>query len=227
MKANLIFIALLVGSSATAQASTIVFSNLQTGDARQCGCAIEWGRQLGTQPGDPLESLSAGDAFTVLSGTDFTLDSIELAAGIISGDNRLSISLNSDKNGMPGSILESFELDNQMGRFGKDHPPLVAESVFHPVLMAGVTYWVLATTTDPLAEAGWFANNTLDTGPIFTRDSYFYAFDPSCCVRTDLRDAFSVLGIPVHAIPEASTAGTAAVGLAFIIAGLIPRRSAG
>lgn len=210
---QLILLVSMLSLSPMVQASAIVFSNLQE-NAHLCGCALNQGRQVGTFPNDPLEHFTPGDAFTTALTTDFTLDRVELAVGLISGNvNSLIVSLYSDQNGSPGSLLESFWLDNQMGPFGQDHALLVADSVLHPILTAGSSYWLLATTADPTTAAGWYFNHTLDTGPVGTRVNN----DPFCCIRNDLRDAFAVLGTPTQATPEPSTAWTVAAGVSFLL----------
>jgi Type II/IV secretion system protein len=53
---------------------------------------------------------------------------------------------------------------------------------------------------------------------VFTRDSYFYPFDSSCCVGTDLRGAFAVYGTSVPTtVPESSTVWMAVLGLLLIL----------
>jgi hypothetical protein len=220
MKVNQLFVAAFaLGASFQAHASAIVFSNLQ-GNGLMCGCATGGGPTVGTWPGDPTEQFTAGDAFSVSPASSFTLDRVELAAALISGSvNALDVFLYSDGNNQPDKLLESFRIDNQMGPFGKDHPLVIADSVSHPRLEANTQYWLLTNTADPNTWAGWYANITEDIGPVGTRVND----GPFCCVRDDSRSAFAVLGTPIEATPEPSTACMLGIGVLLLLAGTVGR----
>ena len=54
-----------------------------------------------------------GNAFTV-GATSMNLSEIEVAAGIVSGTNQLTIDLDADSGGTPGAVIESFTINNAM-----------------------------------------------------------------------------------------------------------------
>ena len=55
------------------------------------------------------------------------------------------------------------------------HPPLVANSIFHPLLEEGTRYWIAASVaqyvTRPGVYAGWQWNPSGDTGPFAYRET--------------------------------------------------------
>jgi hypothetical protein len=166
-------------------------------------------------------------------GTDFTLDEIELAVGIISGTvNSLDLFLYSDisdrypdvKAG-PDMLLERFRALGQMAPFGTDVPPIVVSSVSHPVLMASQSYWLLVTTSSDQTSAGWYQNNVSVTGLVGL------SLDTSslCCVRTDLQETFEILGTPRGRVtapptPEPSTLAMTGGGLLLTAASFLRRK---
>lgn len=79
----------------------------------------------------------------------------------------------------------------------------------HPILTAGDSYWLLVTTASLDTNAGWYTNNLGDIG----LTGWSLDDESLCCVGLDLRETFAVLGTPIGAIPEPSTAIMAAIGL--------------
>ena len=103
-------------------------------------------------------------------GYDYSLDTIELAAGIdvnMGGavNNILYVWLMNDSNGEPGSTIESFSIINQMINNGPAGNTIVSSSSsFNPILNAGSTYWIKAAT--PFGTNVFW--NTNDIGAIGT-----------------------------------------------------------
>jgi hypothetical protein len=149
-----------------------------------------------------------GHAFTPV-GTDYFLYTIKLAVGLVVGPNELDIWLMTDLGGKPGAIIESFNFSNAMGYFGDYNPPLVANSLLHPLLSANTQYWLIASTPGPDEWAGWNFNSENVTGPHAWRTdlgAWNVYYDPMA--------AFSITGTPV---PEPTTMillGSGLIGLA-------------
>jgi hypothetical protein len=215
--------------SSFAQASSIVFSNFQ-GNSLECGCLDSQGSPLGTPTFEGGLHRVRGDEFTVAGSADFSLDALELPVGLISGSvNALDIFIYSDVSDIhpdvspgPYALLESFRVYNQMAPFGQDAPPITVDSVTHPILTAGDSYWLLVTTVSLDTYTGWYTNNLGDVG----LTGWSLDDDSLCCVGLDLRDTFAVLGTPTAAIPESSTAIMAVIGFVlFVIRTFLRRRT--
>jgi len=135
--------------------------------------------------GNPVHQQAVGSAFTPTSNA--TVSEIELAAGILSGTNSLNVQLrNDDGTGKPGSIIESFQVNNlpTFDSFGSDHL-LTALSSLTPSLSAGTQYWLTAFpgAADTLgalyaASTGQIgtAADSLDGGATWIIGSGFFAF---------------------------------------------------
>ena len=95
-----------------------------------------------------------GVQFTPLATA--SLEQIDLAASWLSGTNALTLELALDNNNTPGLILESWNL-GPLGYFGQNNPPLTALSLRHPLLIAGVTYDIVAIPAND-EEAAWMDN---------------------------------------------------------------------
>jgi hypothetical protein len=93
---------LIWGAAIPSHADSVIFSNLGPGDSYQ-GTS---GYSVGNLPFGPDYRVYA-DAFTV--GTASTeLSTIGVAVGFVAGTNQLTIDLDADSGGSPGSVIESF-----------------------------------------------------------------------------------------------------------------------
>jgi hypothetical protein len=170
---------------------------------------------IGRAPGDTVTWVQ-GDPFRV-TGSDFTLDRLTLALSwALTGPNEVDVQFRADAEGLPGATIESFHFSN-LGFFGQNHPPVVADSVLHPLLSAGAQYWVTASASD-LSAMAWNWNSTNDVGP-HARSQNGGPFD----IITINRGAFRVEGTPSPA-PEPATLALAGVGL-FGMVGFVWRKA--
>lgn len=227
MKQMFFLTVLAVSGAPAVPASVIVFSNFQR-NALLCECDNGSGRPLGTLADSPRERFTIGNAFTVPAENDFLLDQIRLSAAMISGSvNSLKVLLQTDRHLLPDVLLEAFQIDGQMAPFGHlyDRPPQVADSRLRPTLLAGHTYWLVVTTTDPQTGAAWYDSNTNDIGPVGGAINN----DTLCCVRNDGRNAFEVLGTPVstQSTPEPASLFLIAVGELLLMAVMLARKLSG
>jgi PEP-CTERM motif len=92
--------------------------------------------------------------------------SVAFGINLISGTNSVTFKLMTNNGGVPGSVLESYSFVNQMGSFGKQNSPLIANSVLNPTLAAGTSYWMVAVPGATDTYAAWNWNNQSVTGDV-------------------------------------------------------------
>lgn len=155
---------LLNGAAATpVQADSVIFSNLGPGDSYTGNVVSAVGYPFGGFLGDYV--IASG--FTVGSKSMY-LSTIQVAAGLKSGPNTLTINLDADAGGIPGATLESFTITGAMPTIGSVSSGnlVVATSVLDPLLTAGSSYWVVLNAPSP-TFAGWNLNSTGDMGAFY------------------------------------------------------------
>jgi hypothetical protein len=138
---------------------------------------------------------------------DFTLDGIDFAVALVSGQDPLNVEITTDSGALsPGAPLETFSVSSVPtlpSVLGVDSPS-------HPLLIAGATYWVVLSTA-PGTEIGWDRNDQHFVGV-----SELVAGSPSWkALGTEvLTPAFDVLGTPVSGtIPEPASFWLMAAGI--------------
>jgi len=157
-------------------------------------------------------------AASFVPSANFVLESIDFAAGLLSGtDNHIVVDL-AEGPLAPGPPIESFDVTGLTG----SSAVVTVDSISHPLLSAGATYWVVLSAPDPTnTMAGWNQNDQslvnlslrLDDGPWFPLGTEV------------LTPAFDVIGTPVAAVPEPSPAPLLALLLACQIGTFTWRRS--
>ena len=155
---RIILIAATVVFIAAGQAgASVIFSTFGPGDSYD----PSWGGTLGGFTGG---NQGLANRFSFAGPQSYLLDSVELAAGYVTGDNQLNVSVMTDAAGLPGAVLESFSFTGQMGTFGDVNPLLAGTSVAHPLLTPGTNYWLVATAPD-ITWAAWCRTSPVLSGP--------------------------------------------------------------
>ena len=158
---------------------------------------------------DALIAVETAVAFTP-SGADYRLQTIELGMTLYNPDNVLEIWLTTDAGGVPGVILESFTLSNQLTAYPGVDPPVVITSVLEPILVAGQSYWVVARIPESNnGYVAWHSNVISATGTVKHRTTTELGTGSWTGGTTSL-PAFRVSGV---AVPEPSAVSLVAFGL--------------
>lgn len=177
----------------------------------------------------PGDSYNAGVGYTIGNGgyqqgnafspaMTASVDSYEIAIGLVSGQNLFSLSLLNDLAGEPGSVIETFQINDAMGTFGVMNPPILVNSLVHPLLEAGKQYWLIAGA--PSADT-WAAFNYNGTGMMGLRATWSDVAS-FWDVYEDNVAAFRINGTPGAAVPEPTSLLLLAAGIGVL--GLAARR---
>src|SRR5581483_10621370 len=125
--------------------------------------------------GDLVGNDFAGDnqgqaaSFTVGSSARVGSLSLALSCFFCSSSDDLTISLNSDSSGLPGSAIETFTYsDSGLGNFGDPNPLVSLTSLTHPLLNAGTTYWLTVVDSAGNDAVVWNWNQTGDSSSTAT-----------------------------------------------------------
>jgi hypothetical protein len=164
LRAFIVFALVLAGLQVRNASAVSVYDNFGPGDTYDTGAG--W-PVVGPTNGFTLEA-----AMRFAPSGNYSFVAADLAAGLVSGTNSITVTLASDNSGAPGAAIETFHFDNAMGAFGDANPPLQADSVTHPTLDSGVTYWLVASATgdtyaiwnDSLSDTSGAASQNLSDG---------------------------------------------------------------
>ncbi len=99
----------------------------------------------------------------LLFSEDYYLDQVDAAMGLLMGQNIMNLSLYSDDGGLPGVILETSTVVDQMGPMGTVNPPVVFTFSGTTQMYAGTTYWLIGSSEND-TWAGWGKNTIGEIG---------------------------------------------------------------
>jgi hypothetical protein len=187
---TLLFIA--VGAGA-ARADTVIFSNFGPG--------------MSFNPNSGLVVSGSGDSSPQVVAQGFTstgnfnFSSAQLAFRRSTGSGPIQILLETDAGGMPGTIIESLNLNMAASPFAS---VVTVNSMLQPLLQSGVNYWLVA-----YAPADTFAAWCDSVGDVSTADNFAINHIPSPTgpwisdLPGYIRSAFQING-EVASTPEPS-----------------------
>lgn len=179
----------------------IIYSTLGPGDSFQINDSNEG--HLGYYPGCGF--ITMADSF-VVSGGDYTLGTVELAAALINGVNELDVRLMTDFNSEPGNVIEAFHFSNMMGTVGISNPLILGTSAVKPLLTNGTRYWLVATVSDSQSHAIWNMSSPAVYGLVASR-IYEYSWGTSPYTKQ------SAFRISSAAVPEPASMLLLCLGL--------------
>jgi hypothetical protein len=136
------------------------------------------------------------------------LSRIDAPFGLITGANSFTLTLRAadGTSGGPGTVLESFPATGRLGPIGTN-ALLDFNSATHPLLTAGTTYWLVATTADSTV-AEWNVNNQGIHGTYYSIQGGRELLIPNQVVG-----AFQVSGNPLPEPASLTLLGLGACGL--------------
>jgi hypothetical protein len=147
-------------------------------------------------------------AMSFVPSEDCTFVAADLAVSLDMGTNSLHVTLAADNSGAPGATIETFLFNDAMGPSGIANPPLQADSVTNPILDAGDTYWLVASTTgDTLALWGDSLSSSGANGGVqnYAGTWYSYPDNPTA--------AFSITGAEFTPVPEPASIALFGAGM--------------
>ncbi len=147
-----VFVVFAAVSMVSAQTGVVVFNSFGPGDSY----VVDAGN-LVSGPTSPYGSYTIGLRFTPAGTTQ--LSRVDVAIALYSGTNAATFQLVAadGTDGMPGTLLESWQLIDQMGPLHVQNPIITVASVSHPTLQDGVSYWLVARA-DTDTVAAWNYN---------------------------------------------------------------------
>jgi hypothetical protein len=157
LRSSVVLLGLMAAFPVASRAHSIIFNDFGAGDSysSQNGLTI-----AGTQTTHGFEEW--GEAFT--PNHRFDLTEIIMALGWFGGRNGVTVSLDTNSNGVPGKALASWSFSGLPG-FGTTSNT-VQMMTFAPgiVLQPGQTYWLVAAPSAGSTQAVWNLNSTGVTG---------------------------------------------------------------
>ena len=134
----------------------------------------------------------------------FDTAALGISTPLINTQRSVNIDLLTDASDSPGTILESFQLMNILPFSGFPAPPIVVDSVIHPLLDANTRYWLAIENPGASGEIDW---GTAGIGPTQRASRKVGDDNPWMVAGADhfISGAFEITGTPVSSTPEPSS----------------------
>ncbi len=204
---------MLMSTGSSARASTL-FNNLNANPLSKYNCCNSY-----TIEGSSTAQYFA-QGFSFTPSASESVSQVDIALQIFGGTDSVVVTLNADSGGLPGAVLETWNVSGLPAPATCCTLQSLAPGV--PLtLTSGTIYWLIATPGAADTFAGWNLNNTSSTGPRAVQSSSGGAF--SLFGATDTQGAFDVIG--AAAVPEPASMALATAGLAVLFALRLRRRS--
>ncbi len=207
--AKVVFAVLLaVASSVTsASADTILFSSLGPGNTFDPMSGTFFGFEPGEED-SPDRRFARAFAFSPSATAPLAMVELPIVAPCCDpGAGTVVVNLFGSQGALPGELLESFAIAQPV-----DLSVIAFNSIVNPLLVAGQTYFLEATTTGT-ANGTWFA--TLEGPGLVPPDVYRIDNGPWLTGPPALYTAFRITGdTPAAPVPEPATVLLVGGGLA-------------
>jgi hypothetical protein len=147
-------------------------------------------------PGGQSATATQQPAFPFVPAVSVRLHSIALVLALDFPERvpTAIVTVRSDADGLPGTILEQF-MFHPTGSWLDPNPPVVGVSRLRPLLAAGSTYWVAVATTPDDTDVIWMLNPFGHEGPSAVQIDGEWRFRPEQQGDGDTSSAFRVVGI--------------------------------
>ena len=216
-KRAILVVLLLIVSGASSGATVIVDRFGPSGSIDCCGTRSATTPNQGNPPADGDQ----GRPFTIPTGQDYLLTTIDLGLRRLAGSNSFDLWVvgndpTAGEHGAPDTtiVLESF---SATGLLSSSAPTVVSlDSVVRPTLVAGELYWLVLSVSEPNTAVGWYsAPISLMPRPAVYAERFDNAAWEVRLSETGPGAAYRVTGSPVPIPPAAWLFGSAvALGLA-------------
>jgi hypothetical protein len=153
-KTVLLSLTLVITCSATSSRADIIFSNLGPGDTFGGSAYLIQGANLG--------EVDTAVRFTP-TGNSYFFDTFEPVVSYSGGTDQMQVTLRLDNSGLPGSVIETIVVSGLNEDFDNS-AVFTVQSSLHPVLLAGVSYWLAISAVDDDTRIFWRENSTGQIG---------------------------------------------------------------
>jgi hypothetical protein len=149
--------------------------------------------------GNPVNGTSCSAPFAIAAqfqpSASASFQDAKLALFLTRGTNQLSVYLETDAGGQPGTILEGPI--NVTGLVALPGSVVTANSSLHPFLVSGTSYWLVVVAQNADTCGGWFENSTGDQGNVAQNADA--SPNPPWSTVFGVRPAFQIDGVPTDA----------------------------
>lgn len=168
------------------EGETVIYNNLSNYPLGVYWCCSGW---TISGPNSPIGATYA-DAMPFTPAANGKVNKIVVAVGYVTGTNGVTVSLNNDAGGLPGSVIGKFDASN-LPAFGSCCVVEMKGGGGGVAVTAGTQYWVVVQTSSKTADT-WDAWNENDTNQ--TIQTFAFDNNGSWGLVSGVLGAFAVLG---------------------------------